>query len=90
MLPCVQMFKFVAILGQERIARIVFEKNLPPAQLCVTTCRRQLTWGATGSGASTQQHLKSCLIVGVGGRVSPLQRLWNFAELNCAVKDQSV
>ena len=35
-------------------------------------------WGATGSGASTQQHLKSCLIVGVGGegRVSPLQRLW--------------
>ena len=32
-------------------------------------------WGAIGSGASTQQHIKSCLIVWEGGRVSSLQKL---------------
>ena len=55
-------------------------------------------WGATGSGASTQQHLKSCLIVRVGGRVSPLQWLWwgtersgvSVTTLHCLVGGRDV
>ena len=48
-------------------------KDLPPTQLCKEVSFVQLH-GAIG-GASTQQHIKSCLIVREGGRVSSLQKL---------------
>ena len=60
--------------GTGAILRVPSLKDLPPAQLC-EQCRCTVDLGAIGSGASTQQHIKSCLIVWEGGRVSSLQKL---------------
>ena len=60
--------------GTGAILRVPSLKDLPPAQLC-EQCRCTVDFGAIGSGASTQQHIKSCLIVWEGGRVSSLQKL---------------
>ena len=63
----------VARFGTGAILRVPSLKDLPPAQLC-EQCRCTVDLGAIGSGASTQQHIKSCLIVWEGGRVSSLQK----------------
>ena len=57
-----------AILEQRRLCACSL-KDLPPTQLCEGRVSSTVDLGAIGSGASTQQHSKSCLIVREGGRV---------------------
>ena len=63
----------VAILEQRRLCACSL-KDLPPTQLCEGRVSYTVDLGAIVSGASTQQHSKSCLIVREGGRVTSPQR----------------